>query len=201
MLRTLLNTLGLFGLSEPLVSVSGADEIPELMALIQDGNQSALQRLYFLTAPKLFAIALRIVKRQELAEDVMQEAFVRIWRNCRDYSPAKGSVWGWIATIVRNGAIDCVRRDREILVDPEETLWERPDPADGPLGAFLRREEATGIKRCLDQLPKDQRQAILVAYYEGYTHDIVAKRLGAPLGTIKTWIRRGLLRIKECLQS
>ncbi len=188
-------------MSEPLVSAPGADEIPELMARIQDGNQSALHQLYSLTAPKLFAVALRIVKRRELAEDVVQDAFVRIWRNCRDYSPEKGSVWGWIATIVRNGAIDCVRRDREILVDPEESLWERPDPGDGPLRTILRREEARSIKRCLDQLPKDQRQAILVAYYEGYTHDAIAERLGAPLGTIKTWIRRGLLRIKECLQS
>lgn len=160
-----------------------------------------MQQLYSLTAPKLFAVALRIVRRRALAEDVIQDAFVRIWRSCQDYTASKGSVWVWMTAIVRNRAIDCVRRDREILMGDEEGFWEQSDPADGPMQAFLRNEEAVAIKKCLDQLPNDQRQAILVAYYEGHTHEVIAQRLGTPLGTIKTWIRRGLLRVKECLKS
>lgn len=188
-------------MSDPLATVSETDRISDLIARIQRGNEPALRQLYSLTAPKLFAVALRIVKRRALAEDVIQDAFVRIWRSCQDYTASKGSVWAWMTTIVRNRAIDCVRRDREVLMGAEEDFWEQSDPADGPMQAFLRNEETVAIKKCLDQLPKDQRQAILVAYYEGHTHEIIAQQLDAPLGTIKTWIRRGLLRVKECLQS
>ena len=188
-------------MSDPLATVSETDRISDLIAHMQRGNETALRQLYSLTAPKLLAVALRIVKRRSLAEDVVQESFVRIWRSCHDYAASKGSVWAWMITIVRNGAIDCLRRDREVLMDPEENIWERADPADGPLQALLRHEQASAIKKCLDQLPKDQRQVILIAYYEGHTHEVIAQQLGTPLGTVKTWIRRGLVRVKECLQS
>lgn len=188
-------------MSEPLPAAHNAEQIGDLIVLIQRGNEAALRRLYSLAGPKLFAVALRIVRRRSLAEDVLQEAFVRIWRSCHDYTESKGSAWAWMITIVRNRAIDCIRRDREVLVDPEEGIWEQVDPAEGPLQSLLRSEQASRIKKCLDQLSKEQRQAILVAYYEGHTHEDIAKQSGTPLGTVKTWIRRGLLRVKECLQS
>lgn len=177
------------------------DPISVLVTNIQRGDQAALRRLYSVASPKLFAIALRIVKRRSLAEDVIQDVFVRIWQHCHDYTPDKGSVWAWMTTIVRNRAIDCIRQDREILMDPEDAMWEQTDPGDGPMQTFLRHESAGAIRRCLEKLPKEQRQVILVAYYEGRTHDAIAHLIDVPLGTVKTWIRRGLMRIKECLQA
>lgn len=168
---------------------------------MQQGEREALSQLYDLTAAKLLGIALRIVRRRTVAEDVLQDAFIRIWQNCQDYSVDKGSGWAWMTTIVRNRAIDVMRRDRGILRDPEDGIAEPIDPADGPLLALQRQESAQAVWRCLEKLPVEQRRVILIAYFEGQTHEVIARRVAAPLGTVKTWIRRGLLRIRECLQS
>lgn len=172
----------------------------DLIAQMQDGDHGALRTLYGQTSAKLFAVALRIVKRRALAEEVLQESFINIWSRCASYSPDKGSPLSWMATIVRNRAIDAVRRDREVVVDLDIEDYDQPDPGAQPGDRLFDAADAAVLARCLEQLSQDQRRMILAAYYEGCTHDALATASGVPLGTVKTWIRRGLLRLRECLQ-
>jgi len=180
---------------------AGSPELTELMAAVARGDRQGLARLYAATSAQLFGVALRIMKRRDRAEEVLQDAFVSIWQRARDYDAAKGSVMTWMASIVRNRAIDVLRRDRpSVSLDdaPGQESWAAPGP--DPFEATLASAEAKRVRGCLDTLDEKPRQAIMLAYYEGLTQEELAGRLAAPLGTIKSWVRRGLLRLKDCLE-
>jgi RNA polymerase sigma-70 factor (ECF subfamily) len=165
------------------------------------GDRQAFATLYARSSAKLFAVALRILKRRDRAEEVLQDAFLNIWNHAGDYRPERGAATTWMASIVRNRALDYLRRDRpQVSLDeaPGHEAW--TDPGLNPLEQTLENAEARRIKACLDELDEKPRQAILKAYYEGLTHEELATRLEAPLGTIKSWVRRGLLRLKGCLE-
>jgi RNA polymerase sigma-70 factor (ECF subfamily) len=179
----------------------GNPELNELVAAVARGDRQGLARLYTAASPQLFGIALRIMKRRDRAEEVLQDAFVSIWQRARDYDAAKGSVMTWMASIVRNGAIDVLRRDRPSLsLDdaPGQETWASPEP--DPFEAALASAEARRIRDCLGTLDDKPRQAITLGYYDGLTQEELAAKLSAPLGTIKSWVRRGLLRLKDCLE-
>jgi RNA polymerase sigma-70 factor, ECF subfamily len=179
----------------------GNPELTELIAAVAGGDRQGLARLYAATSPQLFGVALRIMKRRDRAEEVLQDAFVSIWQRARDYDAAKGSVMTWMASIVRNRAIDVLRRDRpSVSIDdaPGQERWASPDP--DPFEATLASAEARRVRDCLDTLDPKPRQAILLAYYDGLTQEELASKLATPLGTIKSWVRRGLLRLKDCLE-
>ncbi len=173
-----------------------------LLAATADGDRTAFATLYRRVSPQLFALALRILRRREVAEETLQEAFISIWRHADDFRPELGSAMAWMATIVRNRALDGRRRARsEIALDEDASASDWADPAPDPLAQALMSNEARRLGRCLDELEEAPRRAILLAYYDGYTHEELVARLAAPLGTIKSWIRRGLLRLKGCLGS
>jgi RNA polymerase sigma-70 factor (ECF subfamily) len=163
-------------------------------------DEGALERLYRLTAPRLFALALRMLKRRDWAEDVLQDCFLAVWRHAADYRPERGEALAWMAAILRNRALDWLRR-----VDPETSLEEEAfpewatDERPGPLDRVLSSAAARALEDCLTRLQPRQRQAITFAYYQGLTHEELAQRLGEPLGTVKTWIRRGLEQLRKCL--
>ena len=180
-------------------------ELPTLSDLLQAtarGDRPAFARLYAKSSAQLFGVMLRILKQRNLAEDALQEVYVGIWRHAGSYAPDKGSAMAWMIAIARNRAIDIYRRERrQPTTGPEADgkCWVDPDP--GPLDRAMASEEARDLWHCLDQLDGAQRDCILLAYREGRTHEEIAGHLDRPLGTVKSWIRRGLIRLKRCLEQ
>ena len=170
-----------------------------LIEAVGRGSQAALKRLYELESRRLYGIALRIVRRPEIAADVLQESFVQIWTNAAAFTADRGAGAAWLTGIVRFRSLDAVRKlSREVLTD---------DPALGD--AALEPDviekidavaEAGALKRCFNLLDDDQRRCIVLAFVEGLSHSEITERIGAPLGTVKNWIRRGLLTLRKCLQ-
>lgn len=179
------------------------EELTDLLARSALGERDAFNRLYTLTSAKLFGVALRIVTQEDQAQDVLQEAYVSIWRNAGSYRPGKAAPMTWMNTIVRNRALDRLRRNKR-----PETQWEEPGDFDRVANddpteehKLMLSEDAAALQECMGALKENQRRSILLAFFEGLTHEEVAARIGSPLGSIKTWIRRGLISIKECLGS
>ncbi len=151
------------------------------------------------TSARLFAVTLRLVGRRDVAEDALQDAYLAIWRKAGQYQPRKGAPLAWMMTIARYRAIDRLRRDGG--KEREFKDWE--DVADGPevmLAAKTGLPDAISatIRKCVEGLQANQKKAILLAYYYGMTHEELAKHLKSPLGTIKSWVRRGLVQLQEC---
>lgn len=163
------------------------------------GDQAALRRIYERESRWLMGVALRIVRRRELADEVLHDAFLQIWQKCTTYNPALGSARGWIYSVVRHRALNVLRdRQRE---DPsgDVSLDDIPDGSADPADSVSRASEASALHRCLKHLDEQKRVCILLAFVDGYTHQQIAARLATPLGTVKAWIRRGLLSLRDCL--
>jgi RNA polymerase sigma-70 factor (ECF subfamily) len=168
-----------------------------LLARVARGDQAAFRALYDATSPRLFAICLRIVRDRSGAEDVLQEAYVRVWERARQFDAARGSAMAWIIAIARNHAIDTIRsRGREVT---EELDLQSPDPA--AVGGIEATADLGPLGRCLSHLERGPRQAIVLAFRDGLTHEELSDALGVPLGTVKTWVSRGLTRLRLCLDN
>lgn len=180
----------------------GTDALAELLSRTALRDADAFHALYRATAPKLFGLVFRILRRRDLAEDCLQEAFVSIWYRAGDYRPDIAQPFTWMAVIARNRALDTLRSapaQREVAVDDS---FENVDEAAGDAAedaAFA--EEARALRGCLEQLPPKHRQAIALAYFRGLAHGELAKTLAEPLGSVKTWIRKGLAQLKRCLEA
>ena len=182
--------------------IPASDAIASCLARSALGDQVAFAELYQLTSAKLFAVALRIVQDRGQAEEVLQECYVSIWHHASDYAVAKSQPMTWLAAIVRNRCLDAVRRVRVETTELDETLIETTaDAAPTPEAATEAAAEAARIGRCIGGLEASERQAIGLAFYHGLSHHEVATQLRKPLGTIKSHIRRGMLKLKDCLQS
>jgi RNA polymerase sigma-70 factor, ECF subfamily len=163
------------------------------------GDRTALRALYELEARWLLGVTLRIVRNREVAQEVLQEAFLLIWQRADSYQRALGSARGWVYTVVRHKALDEARRtQREFSVgDDELGLLEAASEAQGQAD-FLG--DSQRLHRCMDTLEAQKRDVLVYAFVEGYTHEQIARKVDAPLGTVKSWIRRSLLALKECMQ-
>jgi RNA polymerase sigma-70 factor (ECF subfamily) len=173
----------------------------QLLALVAAGDGAALAQLYELTSPRLFGVALRTLKRRDLAEEVLHDAFLRIWDRAGSFTPEKGRAQSWMSIVVRHLAVDRLRRQREALMDPVGDVEAEPDGAPDPFGLALATAEGRALRACLQQLHELPRRCLLLAFYEGFTHAEIASRLDKPLGTVKSWLRRGLLQLKRCLEA
>jgi RNA polymerase sigma-70 factor (ECF subfamily) len=163
-------------------------------------DQQAFAELYRRSSSKLLGVALRILRRQDWAEDVLQESFVNIWHHAQDYTQARSAPMTWMTSIVRNRSLDWLRRPREETPDDFELMLDHTsDDRPGPLERLTDSADAKRLARCLEQLEPSQRQTIALAFYHGLTHSELAEHLKAPLGTVKTWVRRGLEQLKSCL--
>ncbi len=191
-------------LRESVGVASGSDQstnFDEALFACARGDRSGLRRIFDSEAGRLLAVAQRIVKRRDLAEEVVQEAFIRIWTHAHQYSPDRGSARGWIYAIVRNRALNMLRDGkREDLVGEEklQTLQDH-EQLEQIQAAFNQLDRASRLKECLGRLDDIRRRGILMAYVGGYTHGEIAGRLKLPLGTAKSWIRRGLAILRECM--
>lgn len=183
-----------------------ADRLAALLQAAALGDRQALRQLYDQTATKLFGLALRITNRHDWAEDVVQESFVSIWHHAGDYRPHLAAPMTWMTAIVRNRALDCLRRQAAArasqTVELDDSLGEwLADDAAGPAELALASQEARALNQCLQRLEQPQRQAISLAYLKDMSHSELSEQLQVPLGTIKSWIRRGLERLRMCLES
>nr|WP_265919683.1 sigma-70 family RNA polymerase sigma factor [Cupriavidus nantongensis] len=182
------------------------DRLEELLQAVAVGERQALRAIYDLTATKLFGLALRITGRRDWAEDVVQESFVSIWHHAGDYRPELAAPITWMTAIVRNRALDCLRRAAAARVpqtaelDEDLGAWLADDAA-GPAELAEASQQARALNRCLQRLEQPQRQAIMLAYLQDLSHAELAERLRAPLGTVKSWIRRGLERLRSCMEG
>ena len=172
-------------------------------ALVATGmeDRPAFRRLYKLTSAKLFGICLRICGERQAAEDVLQDVYLAIWRRAGGYEPGRASPISWLATIARNRAIDW-RRARGVRPTAAITeANEAPSADPSAIDMLLLAEEDRKLHLCLDKLDAAQRDAIRTAFFEGLTYAELAQRRGVPLGTMKSWVRRGLIRLRDCLDD
>lgn len=185
------------------------DSLAALLAATGRGDEGAFAQLYALTSPKLYPLLLRILKTREWAEDALQECYVRIWQNAERYAPERGSPMAWLATIARYRALDLLRARRPEPADlaplpaedEEQTSSQFDDLARGPEDDAAEWQGMARLDDCMEGLPAEHRDIILMAYYEGFTRTEISRRTGNPSGTIKTWLRRGLLKLRDCLGS
>jgi RNA polymerase sigma-70 factor (ECF subfamily) len=165
------------------------------------GESQALAELYTDAAPQLFAVLVRILVRRDLAEEALQEVFVSIWRNADRYRSEAAQPMTWMISIARYRAIDMKRRlRRELPLDAAGAMAEPVDTSADPLADAVRADERSALDVCMDELKADPRECVRLAYLKGLTHDEVAATVKSPLGTVKSWIRRGLKALKECLE-
>ncbi|GAB3257229.1 sigma-70 family RNA polymerase sigma factor [Chitinimonas naiadis] len=163
------------------------------------GEHYALRALYEQEARWLLGVALRIVRDRERAEDVLQDAFLQVWQHAATYQPALGSARGWIYTIVRHRALKEIRTPGRLqTLDPAE-LVALVDQREAGDRADDRGLDTESLEHCLQQLDEARRNCVMHAFVDGYTHEQIAERLQTPLGTIKSWIRRSLASLKECM--
>jgi len=164
-------------------------DLPALLAATGAGDRRAFKALYEATSRRLFGVALLILRRRDLAEDVLQEAYVRIWTQARQFDPERGPALAWLSRIVRNLAIDQIRREKGRADD----IADHADTLSAPAAPLAERAD---LSRGLSRLKPDQRQILKLAFVQGYTHEELVERLGVPLGTAKSRVRRGLEQLR-----
>ena len=169
------------------------------LAACARGEHAALRRLYERDARWLMGVALRIVRRRELADEVLHDAFLRIWQKSATYSPSLGSARGWIYSVVRHRALDVANKYRQEFPASETLMEDLPADGFGPLDTLSQERDVSALHHCLELLDEQKRACILLAYVDGYSQAQVAAHLASPLGSVKAWTRRGLLALKECL--
>jgi RNA polymerase sigma-70 factor (ECF subfamily) len=174
-------------LAATLIAVGGEDRV-------------AFRELYRLTSAKLFGVALRICGDRQAAEDVLHDVYLTIWRRAGAWEPGRASPITWLATVARNRAIDWRRAQATRRAMPIDHAPDLPDPAPDAEAALLADGERHSLLDCLAELETRQRDAIRTAFFDGVTYAELAKRAEVPEGTAKSWVRRGLQKLKECLQ-
>jgi RNA polymerase sigma-70 factor, ECF subfamily len=173
-------------------------DLAPLLAAVARGERAALRAIYERQSVRLFGVANAILRDRDVAADALQDAFLRIAKRAAQFDPARGAAEAWLAAIVRHAALDIVRaRGREIPTD-DPALGDQP-VAPEALDRVAATAEGRRLRDCLAALESKHRDGILLAFVHGFSHAQVAAKLDLPLGTVKAWIRRGLLRLRECL--
>jgi RNA polymerase sigma-70 factor (ECF subfamily) len=175
-------------------------ELVWLIAAAAKRDEAAFERLYVATRAKLFGVVLRILHRQDLAEEVVQEAYVRIWNNAAQFDPAMSSPITWMASIARNRAIDVVRKRSEASIEDEPAAMDVASESPDPLARREMTEELNRLLECIGRLEADRQKLVLLAYYNGWSREQLAAKFETPVNTVKTWLRRSLMEIRECLR-
>lgn len=175
--------------------------LDRLVADVAAGDRGAFEQLYRATSARLLGICARVLSDRGEAEDVLQEAFVTIWHRAAQYDADRAGALAWLCTIARNKAIDRLRARPPLARAPLEVVESMPDPDASPERAAESATDRSRLEHCLEQLDARRRSLIRTAFFDGATYDELATRSGAPLGSVKSWIRRGLLQLKTCLET
>lgn len=180
--------------------VSALDPLAGLMPRIASGDRAALRQLYDATSSKLFGVCLRILSDRTESEDVLQEVYITIWRRADRFEAGRASVIAWISTIARNRAIDRLRARGPLATAAQVEDLEIEDASPRAEALMESAQSVEALNQCLDELDDRTRGAIRTAFFEGVTYEALAVQLETPLGTVKSWIRRGLLKLRGCLE-
>jgi RNA polymerase sigma-70 factor (ECF subfamily) len=171
------------------------------MQRIAAGDRSALQTAYRLTSAKLFGVCLRILHERAEAEDVLQEVYLTVWQKAADFDPARASPMTWLITIARNRAIDRLRAGGQSRrMEPIDAATEIADTAPLAEDSLAQGEDNARLRGCLGGLATHEQNALRGAFFDGNTYEELAVRMNVPLGTMKSWIRRALQKLKACLE-
>jgi RNA polymerase sigma-70 factor (ECF subfamily) len=188
---------------DPTKQLERNARLMELLARTALADQKSFAELYRLTSAHLYAVALRIVRDAAAAEEILQESFVNVWHHAGSYVAAKSQPLTWLTSIVRNRCLDQLRRreiDTVTMDDEEEGIMVATDDP-SPLQMLLSGADARAVGACVETLESGQKQAIALAFFHGLSHSELAQHLRQPLGTVKSWVRRGLERLRACLED
>lgn len=190
-----------WGESGLALAIDQSKDLETALLACAAGDRQGLRRIFDREAGRLVAVAQRIVRRRDLAEEVVQEAFIRIWTHAHQYTPERGSARGWIYAIVRNRALNLLRDGKREELSGDERLEALQDgeQLEQIMAAWQKLDRNSRLHECLGSLDDTKRRGILMAYVGGYTHGEIAGRLSIPLGTAKSWIRRSLSSLRECM--
>ncbi len=176
-------------------------DLAELLRRVALQDRAAFSLLYDATASKLYGTILRIVKRRDVADDVLQDVYVRIWERAVAFELGKGSPIAWMGAIARNRSFDELRRKTLPMVDPDDVEVENIESGDlHPLAVLEQTEDLRRLSQCLDKLDAERREIVLLAYRDGFSREELGQRFAQPTGTIKTWLRRSLIQLNACLE-
>lgn len=184
---------------ETTLTAQSASDLGFLLRRCAEGDRTALRALFEAEGPRMLGVAHRLLRRSSLAEEAVQDAFVLIWRRASTFDPARGEARAWIYAVLRHRALNILRGEArfDLVGDFEPLALAAED--ENPEEAVARLSDDSALKRCLERLDPLRRKAVVLAYIHGLTHGELAGRLGVPLGTLKSWIRRSLSTLKECL--
>jgi RNA polymerase sigma-70 factor, ECF subfamily len=174
-------------------------ELVWLLGAVAKRDEAAFERLYEATRAKLYGVLLRILGRPALADEVMQETYLKVWTMADQFDPALGSPITWMVAMARNRAIDIVRKRVDESIEDEPEAREVASEAPPPLARREMTEELKRLLSCLGKLDPEKQRIVLLAYYSGWSRDRLAQKLDIPVNTIKTWLRRSLLEIRACM--
>jgi RNA polymerase sigma-70 factor (ECF subfamily) len=187
--------------ARPTEFSGGSDPTSELLTAVGRGDASAFERLYRETSSRLFGVCLRLLPERSEAEDVLQEVYATVWRKAGQFDASRASAITWLAMIARNKAIDRLRAAPSSLKRaPIELIDEIADSAPSPSAQVESADENERLRLCMEELDARRRQLIRTAFFDGATYEELAQRSGSPLGSIKSWIRRGLIQLRACLE-
>jgi RNA polymerase sigma-70 factor, ECF subfamily len=174
-------------------------ELVWLLAAVAKGDRAAFERLYGETRAKLYGVLLRILGRPELADDVMQETYLKVWQMAGKFDPTVASPITWMVAIARNRAIDIVRKKGDVSIEDSPEAMGAAAETPPPLARREMTEELRRLLSCLGKLDPEKQRIVLLAYYSGWSREQLSHKLDIPVNTIKTWLRRSLLEIRECM--
>lgn len=182
-----------------LAQTAPALDLDQALIRCAAGDEAALRTVYEAEAGRMLGVALRLLRRRALAEEAVHDAFVQIWRGAGSFDPKRGAGRAWVYAILRHRALNILRDEArtDFVEDPLDGA--EPDAIEDPEAIIARLSETRALRRCLERLDARRRASIVLAYAHGLTHGELAGRLGVPLGTVKSWLRRSLLTLRECL--
>ncbi|WP_072346377.1 sigma-70 family RNA polymerase sigma factor [Devosia enhydra] len=176
-----------------------SDDLSQLLSRVALGDRAAFRRLYDLTGAKLFGVALRILRNRAEAEEALQEVYIKIWQRAGRFAGGGASPISWLVAVMRNHCLDRLRGRRPPAADVD-AAYDIADQAPDPEMAAMAGDDSAGIARCLAELEPARADAVRGAYLDGLSYEELATRHSVPLNTMRTWLRRSLIRLRECLE-